>query len=253
MTHTNPRKKYKPALNFSDGIQVKGVVTIGHHSPDCPISWHQGEDMPECTCTPETETVHNLVMLNGLYSIIEHLVDGTDTSNGFINYMEIGTGKTTPVNTQTGLTLPKFRKLIVQAYRDTTNAVFKTFYNGTQANTYATTVLTGTSTTIFTVPSGQGGNFANGQQIQVTIGGTPYERTISTVVGDTITLTSALPSIPSTNDPVEQLLCELGLFGGALATSTNGTGIMFSRTISFTARTKANGSGMTIQWNYSLT
>lgn len=253
--HTNSRRQYSQnKLNhIHDGIQVKGMVTLSHHSPDCAVSWHEGDDMPECTCQPESETFHNLVMLNGLYSIIEHLVDGSDTANGFINYMEIGTGKDTPVNTQSTLVLPKFRKLIVQAYRDTTNAVFKTFYNGTQANTYATTVLTGTSTTQFTVPSGQGANFSNGQQIQVTISGTPYERTINTVVGDTITLTSALPSIPATSNPVEQLLCELALFGGALATSTNGTGTMFSRTISFTARTKTAGSGMTIQWNYSLT
>lgn len=251
MTHTP--KIYTPHKTIQDNIGLKGIVTVGFHDPSCPISWHTGEDMPECMCKPEEETFPNLIMLAGLYSIIESLVDPDNTNDGWIKYMEVGTGKTTPVNTQTTLTFPKSRKIVRQAYRDTTNAVFKTFFNGTQAITNATTVLTGSSTTQFTVPSGQGANFSNGEQIQVTITGTPYERTINTVVGDTITLTSPLPSIPSPGDPVDELLCELALFGGSLANTSLSSGIMFSRTISFTPRTKALGSGMTIQWNYTLT
>lgn len=230
--------------------QFKGEVTIKEHLPHCSIM--EDEDN-YCNCNGYTETFPNTTLLTGLYSIIERMVDPSNTTDGFITFLEVGMSDTTPANTQTDTILPKARKEIRYAYRDTTNAVFKTFFNGSQANTNQATVSIGTSTTQFTLQGGQGALFAVGQSIKVTIGGTPYTTEITNIATDTLTVSPALGAIPSGGNPVEQLLVEMVLYGTSLADATIGSGTAFARTTSFTPRTKASGFGLTAEWRITLT
>lgn len=248
-------------MSINDQLRWKAEVFRQIHTPSCAImkAIENGSSEEEalaipCSCGAPLEKTHNLVLLTGLYSIIEKLTDitNTNTNDGFINKMEIGMSDTTPLNTQTGLIKPKFRKGIVQAYRDTTNAVFKCFFNGTQATSNTTTITIGTSTTQFTVVSGTGALYTVGESIQVGLP-SPEITEITNIAGDTIQVNPPLSTIPSGGQTVKQAYTELGLFGGSAATDTIGTGTAFARTTSFTPRVKDAGYGMTVQWNISLT
>jgi hypothetical protein len=67
-------------------------------------------------------------------------------------------------------------------------------YNGSNSGTASTTVLSAASTSVFTVQSGQGANFAIGDHIwllRAPDGAYPYEfREVSNVSGDTVTVSS---------------------------------------------------------------
>lgn len=205
-----------------------------------------------CDCDGPCEThIPNLALLSGLYSIVDKLIDitNTDTVNGFCSYIEVGLSSTTPVNSQTALVLPFARRPINSASRSSTNAVFGVFFSGVVGNTASTTVLTGASTTVFDVQAGLGASFAAGQTIKV---GSEI-KIISTVVSDTITLTTALTSTPTPGTTVDQCYAELGLFGGSTATTTLGSGIAFARTVSFTPEPKPAGYGATVEWVVALT
>jgi hypothetical protein len=204
-----------------------------------------------CGCDGKKQRTTNLVMLNGLYSIIDKLIDinNTDTINGFINYMEIGLSSTAASNGQSALVISQYRKFMNSATRSGTNAVYGVFFSGVQGNTASSLVASGASTTVFDVTTGEGILFAAGETIKVG----SQTKIISTVVGDTITLTTALTSTPTPGTVVEQCVAELGLFGGSSATSTAGTGIMFARTTNFTPEPKPNGYGATIEWAVALT
>lgn len=257
------KRKYGEKQNkVIDKLTWKGTVTKKEHSPDCSLMLASAQGYSdnevlsqfECNCQGHSETFENLVVTTGLQSIVDKLVDINNENNdvGFVKYLEVGMNNTAANAGQTALVKPKARKLITQAYRDTTNAVFKTFFNGTQANSNVSQVAIGTSTVQFTVLAGQGSLFAAGQLIEVGLG-SPQIREISTVVGDTITLTSALGSIPSGGEDVKQAYGELGLFGNSTANETIGSGSLFARTVSFTQRTKDSGFGMTIEWHITLT
>ncbi len=245
-----------------DNLKWKAKVVKKEHTPQCSLmlaseqgfSDNEVLEKFECNCLGHSEEFENLVVTTGLNSIVDRLIDvnNENTDVGFVKYLEVGMNNTAANAGQTALVRPKARKLITQAYRDTTNAVFKTFFNGTQANSNLSQVAIGTSTTQFTVLSGQGSLFAAGQLVEVGLG-SPQIREILTVVGDTITLTSALGSIPSGGEDVKQAYGELGLFGNSSATTTLGSGSMYARTVSFTQRTKDSGFGMTIEWHITLT
>lgn len=264
----NISKKKEKKLQYGDkskkvidNLKWNATVIKKEHHPQCALMIASESGLSDkevlnhsCNCDGHEETFHNLVVTTGLASIVDRLVDieNTNTDTGFINYLEIGMSNTAVNAGQTSLIKPKARKLITQGYRDTTNAVFKTFFNGTQANSNTSYVAIGTSTSQFTVLSGQGSLFAAGQLVEVGLI-TPEIKEISTVVSDTITLTSPLATIPSGGETVKQAYGELGLFGNSSATSTVGTGTMYARTISFTQRTKDSGYGMTIEWHITLT
>lgn len=244
----------------TEQIKWNGTVTLKYHKPDCHLMLlsKQGKTDDEiyqsketCNCDGVSYSGKNLVMLNGLYSIIDKLIDinNTDTINGFISYMEIGLSSAAASNGQSALVLPTYRKLVNSAVRSGTNAVYGAFYSGVQGNTASSLVASGASTTVFDVTTGEGILFDDGQTIQVG----SQVKVISTVVGDTITLTTALTSTPTPATTVQQCIAELGLFGGSSATTTVGTGIMFARTVNFTAEPKPNGYGATIEWAVALT
>ena len=257
------KRKYGDKQNkVIDNLKWKARVVKKEHTPQCSLMLASNQgfsdkevlDQFECNCGGHSEEFENLVVNTGLYSIVDRLIDvnNENTDVGFVKYLEVGMNNTAVNAGQTALVRPKARKQITQAYRDTTNAVFKTFFNGTQANSATSQVAIGTSTTQFTVLSGQGSLFAAGQLIEVGLG-SPQIREILTVVSDTITLTSALGSIPSGGEDVKQAYGELGLFGNATASETIGSGSMYARTVSFIQRTKDSGFGMTIEWHITLT
>jgi len=262
-TDTKKIKKYgDKGKKVIDNLKWTGKLTKKEHFPHCSLMKASSQGFSdaeviskfECDCQGHEEHFENLVVTSGLNSIVDRLVDieNTNTGTGFVKYLEVGMSNTAANAGQTALVKPKSRKQITQAYRDTTNAVFKTFFNGTQANSNTSQVAIGTSTTQFTVLSGQGSLFTAGELIEVGLG-SPQIREISTVVGDTITLTTALGSIPSGGEDVKQAYGELGLFGNSSATDTIGTGSLYARTVSFTPRTKDAGFGMTIEWHITLT
>jgi len=244
----------------TEQIKWNGTITLKYHKPDCQLMLlsSQGKTDDEiyqskntCNCDGASYSGKNLVMLNGLYSIIDKLIDitNTDQNNGFISYMEIGLSSNAAANTQSALVLPSFRKFMNSATRSGTNAVYGAFYSGVQANTNSSLVATGTSTTVFDVTSGDGVLFDDGQTIQV---GSEVG-VISTVVSDTITLTNPLTATPIIGTTVDQCIAEIGLFGGSSASSTIGTGILFARTVSFTPEPKPAAYGATIEWAVALT
>lgn len=243
-------------------IKWNGELTLKWHEPSCILMQKSNDGESEtnvyshyskkgCNCHGKKQKTKNLVMLNGLYSIIDKLIDinNTDTNNGFINYMEIGLSSTAPVNSQTALVLSQYRKFMNSAVRSGTNAVYGAFFSGVQGNTASSLVATGISTTQFTVTTGEGILFTAGETIKVG----SQTKIIQSVVGDTITLTTALTTTPTAGTTVQQCIAELGLFGGSAATSTAGTGIMFARTTNFTPEPKPNGYGATIEWAVTLT
>lgn len=257
------KRKYGDKQNkVIDNLKWKARVVKKEHTPQCSLMLASNQgfsdkevlDQFECNCGGHSEEFENLVVNTGLYSIVDRLIDvnNENTDVGFVKYLEVGMNNTAANAGQTALVRPKARKEVTQAYRDTTNAVFKTFFNGTQANSSVSQVAIGTSTTQFTVLSGQGSLFAAGQLIEVGLG-SPQIREILSVVSDTITLTSALGSIPSGGEDVKQAYGELGLFGNASASETIGSGSLYARTVSFTQRTKDSGFGMTIEWHITLT
>lgn len=234
-------------------LKWMGTGVVQMHTSDCEIM-ERDDALANCTCNGHREEFENIALNSGLYSIINRLIDkdNLNQTDGFVSYLEIGMSDTAANPTQTGTILPKARKKIVQAYRDTTNAVFKTFFNGTQAVSNQTSVAIGSSGTQFSVLAGTGANFAVGQLIQVGLS-TPEFTEIQTIVGDTFTVSPALTSIPSGGQYVKQAYKELVLYGTSSANDNIGSGVAFARTTSFTARTKDQNYGMTIEWHITLT
>lgn len=258
------KKKYgdKMGNRIVESLKWNATVIKKEHPPSCSIMKASYVGMNEkdimkdviCDCSGHNETFSNLVVNGGMNSIVDRLIDteNTNSNDGFINYLEIGMSDTTPLATQTSLIKPKSRKFITYAYRDTTNAVFKTFFNGTQANSNSTIISIGTLTSQFSVVSGTGALFTIGELIEVGLG-SPEVTEITNISGDIITVNPPLASIPSGGETVKQAYGELGLFGTSSASSSVGTGVMFARTVSFTPRTKDSGYGMTIEWHIALT
>lgn len=247
------------STKFTDNLQWKATVIKKEHKPSCSImtsNLSEKETMKtiSCDCDGHSETFSNLVVNGGMNSIVDKLIDteNSNTTDGFISYLEIGMSDSTPLATQTDLIKPKARKFITYAYRDSTNAVFKTFFNGTQANSNNTIIAIPTSTSQFSVVSGTGSLFTIGELIEVGLG-SPEITEITNISGDTITVNPPLATIPSGGQTVKQAYGELGLFGTSSATSALGSGVMFARTISFTPRVKDSGFGMTIEWHVALT
>ena len=172
------QKKYRASVEEQTHLKQSGTGYLQTHHSGCPVM--AGDMDPfagECGC--DKEAFVNTALLTGIHSIIERLVNPANTTDGYVTHFEVGMSETAPANSQTGTILPKARKFVKQAYRDTTNAVFKTFWNGIEATTNRGTVAIGTSTTQFTLLATQGVLFAIGQSIRVTIGGTPYDSIIS--------------------------------------------------------------------------
>lgn len=240
-----------------------GVLKAKYHTPQCQLmtasnSGVSDEDVlaMECNCNgPVEEGIKNTVLTNGLVSIINKLIDkdNENTVDGFITHLEIGLSDTASASGQTGTILPIARKPIVQALRSSTNAVFKTFFNGTQGNSYSTQITIGTSTTQFNVLSGTGSNLTVGESIQVDLSGGAENTEISNISVDTIQVSPALSGIPSGGEDVKQLIVEMTLWGTSNASDSLGTGVCFARTTNFTPRVKDPNYGMTIEWHITLT
>lgn len=239
-----------PKANITqvDGMQWVGRVVGKLHPPECGL--HAGVD---CDCQGEEFASQNTVLLTGINSILDHMVGlGLDTSKGFVTYFEVGLSAIAANSGQTGTVLPLARKELRGATRSGTNAIYKTFFNGEEANCAQATVAIGTSTTQFTLLGGQGSLFTIGESVRVTIGGTPYDTTITNIATDTLTVSPALGAIPSGGEPVAQLITEVTLYGDASANATTGTGVGYARTASFTPRVKLQGFGLTLEWHVSL-
>lgn len=256
----NKKKKYGEKMNIKpqDGLKWKATV-FGHwHEPNCDVMLAEEDEkaiQTECNCSGKKEVFTNTVLNLGIYSIIEKLVDinNENTSDGFISYLEIGMSDTAPLASQTGLIKPKARKKIVSGSRDATNAVFKVFFNGTQANSSFSSITIGTSTTQFSLVGGSGSLFTIGELIEVDLAGGAEIVEITNLAGDVVTVDPPLSVTPSGGEAVKQAYKELGLFGGSSATTAIGTGTPFARTTDFTARTKDQGFGLTIEWHISIT
>lgn len=246
---------------MKDSLKWVGTLVKKVHTPDCALMKASAEGLEdaevlqhECDCGgDETREIKNIALNSGIYSIINKLVDinNENTSDGFVTHLEIGMSDTAPLASQTSLIKPKARKAITQAYRDTTNAVFKCFFNGGQANSNSTTTTIGTSTSLFSVVAGTASLFTVGEQIEVGLS-TPEITEISNIAGDQITVNPPLASVPSGGETVKQAYKELGLFGGSSANSTIGSGTAFARTTDFTARTKDPGYGLTVEWHIAI-
>ncbi len=80
------------------------------------------------------------------------------------------------------------------------------FVYGRHDGGFGAGIASGTSSTVFTVASGQGAGFTNGDKVAVTRGAiqqaVPEAVTISNVTGDVITVTPALGGTPALNDVV---------------------------------------------------
>lgn len=248
---------------IKEDVKWFGVLKQKYHTPKCNlmIASSQGKSdeevlTQECNCSGHEEVgIKNTVLNGGLYSIIERLIDkdNVNTDDGFISYLEIGLSDTASLAAQTGTILPIARKEIVQALRSSTNAVFKTFFNGTQGNSYSTVVAIGTSTSQFNVVSGTGANFTVGESIQMDVGSGPENVEITNIASDTIQVSPALSAIPSGGETVKQLITEMTLWGTSSASSVLGSGTCFARTTNFTPRVKDPNYGMTIEWHITLT
>lgn len=257
------KKKYgeKKNMSFLESLNWKGVAVVKEHLPSCSIMKASEAGLEDevimstaCDCAGHEEESPNIVLNTGIFSIIEKLTDinNENDSDGFCTHIEIGMSDTAPLASQTALIKPKSRKAIAQAFRDSTNAVFKVFFNGTQANSSQSSVTIGTSKTQFSIVGGSGSLFSIGELIEVGLPSAEIVE-ITNLVGDIVTVDPPLSTTPSGGETVKQAYQELGLFGGSSATDTIGTGVAFARTTSFTARTKDQGFGLTIEWRISIT
>lgn len=241
-------------VNHASQFTWKGVPTIQLHTPQCALM-HEVDFTLEssCSCDGPKEQFENTVLTGGIESIIRKLIDteNTNTSDGFVKYLEIGMSDTAANASQTGTILPKSRKQVAYAAIDGTSAVFKAFFNGSEAVSNESNVAIGTSTTQFSVTSGTGTRFAVGQLIQVGMSTPQYVR-ITVLSTDTLTVTPALTGIPSGGETVKQAYKEIVLYGGDSASDTIGTGIAFARSASFSSRVKDSGYGLTVEWHISL-
>lgn len=243
-------------VNHSD-IEWMGKIRAKWHPPECLIMKAsrlglEGEELNriQCDCDGESEEKSNTVLLTGLYSIVNKLIDftNTNTTDGFISYIEFGLSATAANSSQLGLILPKARKLMTESDRDTTNAYFKTVFTGIEGASAQTAVVSGASNTQFTVTGGTGTLFAVGQTIIV-----GSDVTIITGIStDTFTVSPALAGTPIGGEVVAQAIAEVGLYGGSTATSTLGSGIGFARTTVSTPSAKPTSYGLTIEWTVSL-
>ena len=268
------KKKFRNAgIDNTDKIKQKNRVTLKTHLPSCKIM--KGSEQPfnscncgsrnnkhnaecliyvpvNCGCNGLLETVSNTSLTLGIQLIADALIDNAvDTQ---VKYFEWGLGATTPTASDTTTEVYKTRRTVVQSFRSTTNAVYKSFLNGNYGNTNSVTTVSGASTTQFTLQGGQGASLTVNSQIQISGGSfsTPENTVIQTIATDTITVSPALSAVPSGGETVDELISETVLWGGSSATATQSTGTPFARTTNFTPRTKASGFGLTTEWRITL-
>lgn len=243
---------YKSDIGVQEHLVWMGKVRRKLHPPCCNLMQTDGHG--ECDCNGDVSEGKNLVLYSGLYSIIDKLIDitNTNTTDGFITYLEVGMSNTAANPTQTALVAPKARKAMFTSARSATNALFNVFFNGAECNSVSTTVASATSSTQFTVQAGLGAQFAIGQLIEVNIAGLEYS-TITNIATDTITVSPAFTMTPPVSATVKQAFAEVGMFGGSAATATLGSGIAFARSVSFSPASKDSGYGLTVEWHITFT
>lgn len=104
------------------------------------------------------------------------------------------------------------------------NTVIKSFnINTSTANCLSTTISSVTSTTVFDLTSVT--SLLVDDRIEITVSGVPYQRKVSNISTNTVTISEALPVNPSVGDTVKQMISNIGFV--ADGTSSSGTGTLF--------------------------
>lgn len=240
-------KKYENKEVNKESYEWDGYVIHKTHDRDCDI---MKDELNKCNCSGEEVISKNTVLIKGIHSIIDKLVDkdNVNRNDGFLTHIELGKSKEAAAPSDENTVLPVFRKALTEARRDGTNAILKVFLNPSEANSVSATVAIGVDQSNFELLAGNGALFDVGETIYVD--GQYVEITAKT--DDALTVSPALSSTLSGGETVNSTISEIVLYGGGTANSSNGTGIPFARTTTFTPKVKVPGSGETLEWHINI-
>lgn len=203
---------------------------------------------------PQAQTFENSALVSGLISLMRRFALAENKGQALI--LEIGLSNlATEAETDTGCKVPKARASLTGS-ADGLNFVITGYIDGSTGTTNTGTVASGTSTSVFTLQTGQGANFQVGSMIRVNDpanGITNQDVMILSKSGDQITLKttaphSALTAIPGAGATVEELISEIAIIGDNGATTSLETGVGYARAVLSTLLTKPDEFGLDIEW-----
>lgn len=202
----------------------------------------------------KSQNFENSALVTGLISLMRRFALAENKGQALI--LEIGLSNIAVApESDTGCKVPKARAALSGA-ADGLNFVLTGYVDGATGTTNTGTVDSGTSTSVFTLETGEGALFQAGSMIRVNDpanGITNQDVMILSKSGDQITLKttsphSALTAIPGAGATIEELISEIAIIGDNGANTALGTGVGYARAVLSVLETKPADYGLDVEW-----